>query len=414
MNDRESRLQELLSQYLQGELPDDEQSEFWRFVDDPLFADPLKQLLGEYFSREKENTHLDAIRQHAILSAIFNTDSMPGPEITSVLPPSKGTRRLWPKIAAVAASLLFVLGLGFYFYPSKVDPPYPNAGASEDVAPGRYAATLTLSDGSQIRLSDQTGDIAAESGIRISQTATGELVYTIEAHEALESAGWNMLTTQNAESYQVRLPDGSTVWLNSGTSLSYPTNFASADHRQVELRGEAYFDVARDESKPFRVQTSQQLIEVLGTQFNVNSYVGETGSGLSPPSTVTTLVDGSVRVTMASNLDKDGSTNRIVLQPGEQALDRNGQLQVRRGVDLEEIISWKDGYFKFDDHLQGILARVARWYDIEIEYEYLPPDSLTFSGKISRHKPLSDLLKIISYNDEVHFRIEGRRVIVMP
>lgn len=399
MKQPEVRLRLLLEQYLSGELSEEDTFEFLGYVQDPVFENKLKQLLGESFTVESEPVQLADIQQQLILGSIFKDTK---------------TRRISLVKMAVAACFLAMLSFGLYIYIQQTkNSPEPFINIGQDITPGRLAATLTLSDGAEIQLSDQqTGDITQESGIRISRTAEGQLIYTIEDSKSLQQNGWNTLTTKNGESYQVQLPDGTTVWLNSGTSLSYPTSFTAAKTRNIRLDGEAYFEVARDIHKPFLVSTVNQLIEVLGTQFNVNSYASAVG-GRQKKSAITTLVEGSVKVQKTFNGRIEPLDPGLVLKPGEQSIELDGELQLRKVADLEEITSWKEGYFKFNENLHDILAKVARWYDIEVEYQYQPPSTLTFSGKISREKPLSDLLKIISYNDEVHFKIEGRRVVVM-
>lgn len=274
------------------------------------------------------------------------------------------------------------------------------------VAPGGNKALLTLANGSKITLDDAaTGQLAKQSGVTITKAANGKLIYTIENAPSnstgLAQQAYNTIETPRGGQYQVNLPDGSKVWLNAGSSLRFPTNF-TGNIRSVELAGEAYFEVAKNAQKPFRVISNSQVVEVLGTHFNISSYVDDS-------SVKTTLLEGSVKVlSTKSNQSK-------LLKPGQQSninySDNSIDVQT---VDTEEVVAWKNGYFLFvDEDLKSIMSKLARWYNVDVEYTG-NVDNLRFGGMVSRSRDLAQALKIIEQTGNVKTKIEGRRVTIMP
>ncbi|QNN41192.1 FecR family protein [Pedobacter roseus] len=269
-----------------------------------------------------------------------------------------------------------------------------------DVAPGKNKAILTLADGKKISLSDATtGDIAKEAGLSITKTADGQLVYNIAESENVEDTQLNTISTPNGGEWQIRLPDGSTVWLNAASSIQYPLNIGTAKQRIVKLNGEAYFEVAKNAAHPFIVETDKQSVEVLGTHFNINSYYDEVV-------TKTTLLEGSVRVSHGSTSQSE------ILKPGEQSIVSVSGINVK-GVDLDEAIAWKNGYFMFNNEKQeSILRKVARWYNVEIEYADPAAKEVMYYGTVSRFEKISKVLTKFEQTGEVRFDIKGNKVIV--
>jgi transmembrane sensor len=308
------------------------------------------------------------------------------------------TVRLWPKIAA-AASVLLVLAAGlFYYQKDRVTlasgiakaPVYKN-----DIAPGGVKATLTLADGRKITLDGaKNGALARETGITITKTAEGQLIYTVSDAKSKSASAFNTISTPKGGQYQVRLPDGTEVWLNAASSLQFPVSFSKNKQRRVELSGEAYFEVAHNKEQPFVVKTSRQEIEVLGTHFDVNSYADE-------PVTKTTLLEGSVRL--------NGGT---MLKPGQQGLSKGGSIHVKQ-VDVDEELDWKNKQFVLnDEELQQVMRRLARWYDVEVVYETEPAD-IRFVGVVSSSRNISGVLKLMERTGKVHFKIEGKKITVL-
>lgn len=310
----------------------------------------------------------------------------------------------------IAASVTLLLGVSasLFFY-SKNDNSFLSTKnktqplIKNTIGPGGNKALLTLANGSKIILDDaNTGELARQSGVKVTKAANGQLVYTVENTSSNSAQmAYNTIETPKGGQYQVDLPDGSKVWLNAGSSLRYPTNF-NGNIRSVELAGEAYFEVAKNAKKPFRVVSNNQVVEVLGTHFNISSYIDDT-------SVKTTLLEGSVKVlSTKSNQSK-------LLKPGEQSNINylNSSFSVQQ-VNTEEVVAWKNGYFLFvDEDLKSIMSKFARWYNVDVEYAS-NVDNLRFGGMVSRSRDLAQALKIIEQTGNIKTKIEGRRVIIMP
>jgi transmembrane sensor len=300
-----------------------------------------------------------------------------------------------------AAAILILFGIGTYLYinnqkekPSVTqNSPVP---VQNDVAPGGNRATLTLADGSKIILdSAKSGELAHEENATITKTADGKIVYDPNKKIG-DKILLNTMTTPRGGQYQVTLPDGSQVWLNAESSITYPTAFTGSE-RKVSVTGEAYFEVAKNKLKPFRVDIGSATIEVLGTHFNVNTYKEE-------PIKNTTLLEGSVRI-------KTVHTS-LTLKPGQQGQLKGQQLSLAANPDLEQVVAWKNGTFDFNGlALEKAMLQISRWYDVEVVYEGKKP-GIRFSGEMGRDLNLSQVLKALDMMG-VKFRIEGRILIVM-
>lgn len=305
-----------------------------------------------------------------------------------------------------AAAAIFVLIAGLYFI--KVQKPAPSLAGKPiqkvkrgevDVAPGGNRAILTLANGKKIVLDHaQAGILASENDVEISKTNDGGLIYTsVDALGRDTKPEINIVNVPRGGEYQITLADGTRVWLNAASSLSFPSSFQGKE-RRVELIGEAYFEVAKNKKMPFKVISDGQSIEVLGTHFNVSAYEDE--------STVkTTLLEGSVRVTAQSTQQSS------LLKPGQQAIVKNGINVI--AVDAKNVIAWKDGLISFKSaDLKSIMRQVSRWYDVSVQYSGDIP-TRSFTGKISKNSSLSEILKVLE-RSQVNFKMEGRKIIVMP
>ncbi|MBB5438320.1 ferric-dicitrate binding protein FerR (iron transport regulator) [Pedobacter sp. AK017] len=307
-------------------------------------------------------------------------------------------KRLWFKIAAVL--LLFA---GAIFFKVHLD----TQNLPADVAPGGNKAILTLADGSEIIL-DQVGkgNLARQAGVQVVKTTNGQLVYTVkESYNSDKGIAGNLtntISTPRGGQYQVNLPDGTRVWLNAASSLRFPLSFAKLNERKVELKGEAYFEVEKDATKPFIVRSDRQTVQVLGTHFNINSYEDE-------PDTKTTLLEGAVKVTALSG----AKSEQAFLKPGQQSRISSGSkpINVMR-VDPMAEIAWKNGQFFFENEsIENIMKQISRWYDVEVVYE----DDVagkTVWGSVTRYANVSKVLSILELTGEIHFKVEGRRIIV--
>lgn len=313
-------------------------------------------------------------------------------------PVSQQKNIVWYRIPAAAAVLALLLW-GVYSLTRPVEKSSPIAANTtpQDIPAGSNKATLTLANGSRIVLDDTAeGTVASQGGVSIHKTNNGQLVYTITGSSQPTGTGYNTIQTPKGGQYQVNLPDGSRVWLNAATTLTFPAAFG-AGGRTVNLNGEAYFEVAAmPNAQPFTVKVNDLSIDVLGTQFNVMAYADEKNSR-------TTLLTGAVRVTK-------GDAGKV-LQPGQQAIAGNG-VQVRE-ADIEAAVAWKNGMTVFTDaDIHSIMRQIARWYDVDIVYQgEIPPRQ--FTGKIPRNANVSKVLKILELSN-IHFTIDERKIIVTP
>ena len=295
-------------------------------------------------------------------------------------------RRWLPYAAAV------LLALGTWFVLDKGKDSQEHKLIAADVAPGGNKATLILDNGQTIDLSEaHTGIVVAEENIIYSD---GDTLLLAPSEKLI-------LTTPKGGTYQITLSDGTNVWLNAASTLRYPSRF-SEDERLVELEGEAYFDVMEAETQPFRVLSAGQVVEALGTGFNISAYPDEI-------EVKTTLVEGSVRVTPT-----DDSWIPTVIKPGQQTITRSKGVEVKN-VDTEQFTAWKDGFFYFDGYTpQEVFASLNRWYDIEVIYQgNVPP--IQFFGMIERNKSLKSLLSILKrtgFDFEVIHAESGVKLIV--
>lgn len=300
-----------------------------------------------------------------------------------------------------AASVVIALGLaGEYFWPRHAaHQPAPVATAAKpqnDLPPGSNKAQLLLGDGSVVDLANATnGVIKDKGGVRINKQ-DGRLIYDASKQDAVSET--NTIQTPRGGQYQVVLPDGTKVWLNAASSLSYPTAFSGKD-RQVRLKGEAYFEVAGDKNKPFSVSVDGLQVDVLGTHFDVMAYDDERAIN-------TTLLEGSVKVTK-------GSSSHLLTEGQEASLDRSSESFKVRDADADAAIAWKNGFFQFGGvPIETVMRQLARWYDVDVEYQGQILSH--FRGSVSRGANVSEVFKMLELTGAVHFRIEGKKIIVMP
>jgi transmembrane sensor len=323
-------------------------------------------------------------------------------------------KRRWMRIAAAAAILLVVGTAAFWLVRTReTDLPATPVATVKDISPGGNKATLTLADNSTIILdSAANGQLAQQGNANIIKLNDGQLIYKQEGgtggkpltidHSPLT---YNTLRTPRGGQYQLVLPDGSKVWLNAASAITYPTAFPGKE-RVITIDGEAYLEVAHDASKPFKVSIPPQPgkqggteVEVLGTHFNVHAYSDE-------ESIKTTLVEGRVRVTGSKKAE-------VILKPGEQAIVAgHSRLTINHSPDIEEVLAWKNGLFRFANaDIETVMKQVERWYDVEVVYEGPKPEG-HFRGKISRNVMASEMLKIIEASG-VKCTIKNKKIIIM-
>lgn len=345
------------------------------------------------------------------------------------------------RVASIAAILFVITAFGIYFWinrnlPEPVMVKKENGFHKNEISPGGNKAILTLANGSKIILDNaKNGVLATQSGISIRKTANGQLIYDLSGGQHSTSPSvtnqpevYNTITTPRGGQYQLTLPDGSKVWLNAASSLKFPASFTGQE-RNVELTGEAYFEIAKATSPsdgvriPFKVTSGNQTVEVLGTHFNINAYPDEATIN-------TTLLEGSVKISLSSSLGEPARMTRSdggrgmrlsqLLYPGQQAKVGAG-IRVSN-IDAAQAIAWKNGYFIFpSEDIGSIMRKISRWYDADIKYE----GDITrerFVGSVSRFENVSQVLDMLELTGSVHFKIvagndapgKERRIIVMP
>ncbi len=312
---------------------------------------------------------------------------------------------------AVAAMLLIMGSVLFFLMNQRVDLKQNQSLVEnqnqDDVEPGTTRAILILSDGRTLDLdASQNGILANQGDVQVEKNEDGQVAYITNSDKHASATVFNTIKIPKGGRYQLKLPDGTNVWLNSASSLRFPVTF-SEKSRVVELDGEAYFEVAslqdriNSKRKPFIVKTISQEIIVLGTQFNVNAYRDE---GI----TKTTLLEGKVKV-FSVNQEKSE-----ILNPGQQSLLLpEGNIRVlEKDIDVEEVMAWKNGVFYFNNtELSVIMRQLARWYDVEVDIKNIPLKK--FNGELPRNVKLSQVLQMMEKTSGLKFKVEGRRILMI-
>lgn len=385
-------IKELFEKHASGTASPEEVKQLFQLIRDEKFDEQIKGSLLEKFQSAEIDNDYDTNRWNSVFDRIKTEAAFWEPKNT--LP----KKRHFLQRVGIAASIVFCFAIGGYLFQQRAEQQAKNLKVQHDIAPGKTEATLTLANGKKIKLSDaENGLLGKEPGVNITKTASGQIIYQI-TDDGKGSGDINTLETAKGQTCQLLLPDGTEIWLNAASSLKYPATFDARSPRRVTLSGEAYFQVNRDPSRPFIVKTAKQEVKVLGTHFNVNSYLDE-------PATTTTLLSGSVQVS-GLNLDQK------ILKPGEQSILAEGNIQVKK-ADLEEAVAWKNEEFIFNgDDFRTVMRKIERWYNIEVIYESSAPTNLQLGGFSSRARNISTVLKMIAKTGEVHFRIEGRKVFI--
>lgn len=316
------------------------------------------------------------------------------------------------KIAAAAAVIVTVLTTAYFviFSENKTKKDIATVQqVTKDVPPpDRYRAAITLADGKVVYLDSAGNGLLAQQGdMQLVKLANGQIAYRSASGEIIKELKYNTLTNpRGTKVINMALADGSHVWLNAGSSVTFPVAFVG-NERKVEMTGEAYFEVAPDKTKPFYVSKGNMKVEVLGTHFNVNAYEDEDNIKV-------TLLEGSVKV--ANN------ANAVTIKPGQQAIIHHSRptgssgrasFIINNSVDVEQVMAWKEGRFSFSSvDIQTIMRQVARWYNVDIEYRGHIQG--TVSGEVSREVNVSQVLRMLELTDKVRFEIQGQKIIVMP
>ena len=388
------RIAQLIAKERLGELQDAEREELDRWLEEDEQHQVWKDHLSspEYVAGMQESFRASEENVEASLKS-FHRDHLNNAPVRRL---NGGARfnRWW-----VAAAVLVPLVIAGVWLAEKHSVPVPGpAPVVADVQPGRNKATLTLANGNRVLLDTGiSGQLVQKGGVQIHYDQ-GKVEYQ-GLRLAENDVTYNTLTTAKGGEYQLVLPDGSKVWLNAASSLRYPTSFTGKE-RHVELTGEAYFEVAQRKDQPFSVGVGGMDVSVLGTEFDIMAYPEE-GKKL------TTLIQGAVKV-------ENGKEVRQLAVGDQAAVAESGAMSVASNVNVERVIAWKLGFFQFNHiDLKTMMREIARWYDIDVVYQR-EDLSGEFGGRISRKLNLSELISLLEGNGVGHFKMEGRKLIVLP
>lgn len=389
MNSPEDYQEALLQKYLDGQCSPEEIATLYSWLLTSDAHKPLLSVMQQDFERiMQERPEVPEEMSNRIETRLLQSISTSKEE---AVPMRVSFRRNW-KIAATIA-LLVTSGITLFYTLRKPAAPLPAAPLITDVMPGTNKAILTLADGSVVTL-DSAGKQVIQQGATVVKQQNGKLEYAVSGGNA--SVGYNTLKVPRGGQFTVELPDGTQAWLNSASSLRYPTAF-TGDNRTVEMEGQGYFEVKQDAKHPFIVKVNAIEVQVLGTAFDIMAYPDE-------DAVKTTLLSGAVKV-------KLGKAEKY-LRPGDQAAVSNstGMMSVH-AADVAGVTAWKTGFFEFDNvNINVIMRQLARWYDIEIDTKNA--DNRLFGGRINRSLPLSEMLKLLETSG-AKFNLEGRKLTVI-
>ena len=337
-----------------------------------------------------------------ILQKIQEKESVSSAEIKNIDLPARQVRYKINRFAAAAAIIVAVVfGLGYFIKIKKSTPENlasitaPTQIKINDVpAPVVSKAVLTLADGTNVYLDrTENGTLATQGKVNVSKNKNGEIVYSGTPSDVIS---YNTLSLpKGSKPIRLVLADGSLVWLNAASSVTYPTAFTGSE-RKVDITGEAYFEVSKNSAMPFHVAGAGMLVKVLGTHFNVNTYSDESETRI-------TLLEGSV--------DVSGAGKNKILRPGQQARLSANKLKVVNDVDINEVMAWKNGQFYFaGTDIKSIMRQIEKYYNVEVEYRDDVP--YQFVAKISRQVNISEFLEKLELTNLIHFEIKGNKVIV--
>lgn len=391
----QERIFYLLNAYTSKTATAAEEAELMNWMVEAQEDDALKAFIQHTWDSFQPAAHTNKIDWNGMFESMMHQEKVI---------PMKGARKkiTWGRIAA-AATVLIMLSIGGYYYLSnntgkEIVKNFKPQPTNQDIAaPSAKKAVLTLADGSVIELdSAGKGALAVQGNVHIEKTADGQIIYKGDASDIRMNT---LSVPRGSMPVQLVLADGSKVWLNAASSITYPTAFAG-NERRISMAGEAYFEIAHDASKPFFVEKGDMHVRVLGTHFNVNAYEDEREMKV-------TLLEGSIKITSAGE--------SALLSPGEQAqIPSSGQkLRTTADVNLDEVMAWKNGKFYFEkSSIRDVMNQISRWYDVDVEYR--GNVNAHFGGTISKDVDASKVLEMMEFTGGVHFEIEGKKVIVMP
>ena len=389
------RLIYLLEQYAESTDSPDERAELQRFLDEEENRELFSDVLAGLMARHKDPA-FDGLPYAHLSENVLRIDKS-GNTLLAEKSPSK--TRFFRKWSWAAAIVLLILSAGGYLVLNQKAGRQLATGSNEtDIkAPQSSHAMITLANGNIVYLDSLgNGQPVQQGNVKLVKSATGQIAYQTATGQFLEQSQYNTLTNpQGSKVVDLQLADGSHVWLNVGSSLTYPVAFNGSE-RRVELKGEGYFEVAKDEAKKFIVSSNGVTTEILGTHFNVNAYSNE-------PAIKITLLEGSLRTA--------SSTGSVIIKPGQQAVAQNGNVTVNRSPNLDQVMAWKNGYFSFDGlTLKQAMTQLERWYDIDVLYKGHVED-IELVGRMTRDIPLNGVMEILEKLG-IHYQLEGRTLTI--
>lgn len=399
------RIDYLVSRWSDRSASDEERTELLQLLSTPVYTEEFKQSLDQVWF----NMQVDRQMEEETAQAIF--DNITGGKLIK-MPVAKKRFKIY-RIAAAAAIILIVLSaiILYQFSGAGNEETTTTAQTANDVeAPKNTRAVIRLADGRKIYLdSAGNGTLATQKDIKLIKNADGEIVYEGSGSAGMEISYNELFNPRGSKPISLTLVDGTKVWLNSESSLKYPTVFMG-DAREVEITGEAYFEVAKNPGKKFVVTGSGARTEVLGTHFNVNTYGDEDQIKV-------TLLEGSVKVIATALLQQKGNNSSVMLKPGQQAslvipgAGEEFKLRTSSQVNIEEVMAWKNNQFYFiSANIRTIMSQLARWYDVEVEYDHNITNH--FTGYISRSVNASEVFKMLEHAGDLKFIIKGKKVVV--
>lgn len=395
------QIDDLISKFLKGTLDNSERTVLEDWVN---ASDANKKVFENLSNKEWVATELEKIYE-------FDEDAGWETIATSLNSKSAGgsIRPYWMKWVAAAAVLITLASSSYWFsmFSGSDEAFVANLSQEErfgkDIkAPESNKAILILGDGRKIVLEEVSkGKLATDGDVEVTKTDDGQIIYKGKKETRSNVVNENTLfVPRGSKAVRLVLADGTEVWLNSGSSLTYPSQFVGID-RKVKMTGEVFFDVARNPSKPFKVMANGLETQALGTQFNINAYADESVAKI-------TLIEGSIKVARKKN---KGIADHLIVKPGQQLLGAE-ELKLIDHANIDEVMAWKNGQFYFEGaNIQTIMSQISKYYDVDVVYK--GDIHYSFVMKISRTVPISELLKIMELTDLVRFKIDGNKIAVM-
>ena len=387
MSENYNRINELLEQYVNKTISEPDFAELFDYIS----KEENKYVLSD-FMKKAENTSLtDADVQDIDWNYMY----------TNIVADKKHTSKFSliltiGKTITIAASLFMITYIGYKFFDTQ-STSHPIAKiAKQDLLPGSNKAILKLADGSEIILNDALNGILTRQGkSNVSKNDDGFIEYNELNAEGEKKVYVNTLSTPRGGQYRLMLPDKSLVWLNAKSSITFPSAFI-AKERKVSVTGEVYFEVSKDKTRPFIVETGDADVEVLGTQFNVNIYPDEENAAV-------TLLEGSIKLS-------HNYTSKILI-PGQQAIFNKNTNNIQlKNVEVDNVVDWKNGLFIFEDaSVPEVMRQIERWYDVDVKYVGKTPD-IKFNGVVSRNNNVSKLLKLLQTAGNIEFNINNKTI----